>query len=213
MQFGKGFCAAFLVGMMAGAPVSAQQIELSFYGGVQTSPHSVITTTLYGEDTVGWKGKSLSMPPYYGLRATMWQPNGFGWAIEINHAKVYADRPSDYGFERLEFTDGLNLVTLNAFKRYVTDRKMTPYIGAGIGAAIPHVDITPNGGQHTFGYQLTGVAVQWVAGASMPINDKWRAFAEYKGSFSRNHVNLDGAGTLDTNIITNALNIGASYSF
>ena len=113
----------------------------------------------------------------------------------------------------MEFTDGLNLVTLNAFQRYKGRGKFTPYLGAGIGIAVPHVDITPNGGQHTFGYQLTGVAVQWVAGASMPINDRWKAFAEYKGSYSQHAVKLDGAGTFDTNIITNALNIGVSYSF
>lgn len=217
VQFGKGIYAASLMGLMAAAPASAQNVELSFYGGMQTSPHSIVKTTALdgtlGEFTVGWKGKSFEMPPYYGVRATIWQPSGFGWALEINHAKVYADNPSDYGYERLEFTDGLNLVTLNAFQRYVTDRKLTPYIGAGVGAAIPHVDITPNGGLHTFGYQVTGVAVQWVAGASLPINDRWRAFAEYKGSYSRNHVKLDGAGTLDTDIITNALNIGVSISF
>ncbi len=204
---------AFAMALATIAAPALAETELSFYGGYQTAPHSVVTTSNFGTFTVGWEGKSFSMPPYYGVRAIMWQPNGFGWGVEVNHAKVYADQPSKYGFERMEFTDGLNLVTVNAFQRYKSRGKITPYLGAGIGVAVPHVDITPNGGQHTFGYQVTGLAVQWVAGASLPINDKWKAFAEYKGSFSQHAVKLDGAGTLDTNIITNALNIGISYTF
>lgn len=189
------------------------ETQLSFYGGYQTAPHSVVTTDNFGDFTVGWKGKSFAMPPYYGLRATFWRDNGFGWGFEVNHAKVYADQPSKYGFERMEFTDGLNLVTVNAFQRYKPINNITPYIGAGLGVAIPHVDITPAGGAHTFGYQLTGGVVQWVAGASLPLNDRWSAFAEYKGSFSQHKVKLDGAGQLNTDVITNALNIGISYSF
>lgn len=203
---------ALAFGLASAAPALAET-ELSFYGGYQTAPHSVIETDLYGSDTVGWLGKSFTPPPYYGVRVTKWQENGFGWGVEVNHAKVYADNPADYGFERLEFTDGLNLVTVNAFQRLKPFKKITPYIGAGVGVAVPHVDVRPTGGAHTFGYQLTGVAVQWVAGASLPLNERWKAFAEYKGSYSQHHVKLDGAGKLDTNMITNALNIGISYSF
>jgi lipid A oxidase len=194
------------------AQASHAETELSFYGGYQTAPHSVVTSPA-GTDTVGWLGKSFAPPPYYGLRATVWNDTGFGWGVDINHAKVYADTPADYGYERLEFTDGLNIVTATVFQRYDRGGRFTPYLGAGLGVAVPHVDIRPVGGAHTFGYQLTGPAVKWVAGVSMPMGDRWKAFAEYTGTYSDHKVDLASGGTLRTSLVTNALNLGVSYSF
>jgi lipid A oxidase len=194
--------------------ISIAQTELSFYGGYQTAPHSVVSSPA-GTDTVGWLGKSFAPPPYYGLRATVWNDKGFGWGVDINHAKVYADTPADYGYERLEFTDGLNIVTATVFQRYDRGARFTPYLGAGLGVAVPHVDIRPaGGGAHSFGYQLTGPAVKWVAGASMPIMDGgWKVFAEYSGTYSDHKVDLASGGTLRTSLVTNALNIGVSITF
>ena len=36
---------------------------------------------------------------------------------------------------------------------------------------------------------------------------------EYKGTYSKNDVDLDGGGNLETNIVTNALNLGVSFNF
>jgi len=42
-----------------------------------------------------------------------------------------------------------------------------PYAGIGAGIAVPHVDVTPAGGPQTFGYQLSGPALQpWSACAA-----------------------------------------------
>ena len=49
---------------------------------------------------------------------------------------------------------------------------LTPYVGGGLGLAIPHVEVT-NRTSETFGYQVTGPAATWIAGASYLINDKW----------------------------------------
>ncbi|MBC7213382.1 MAG: lipid A oxidase, partial [Pseudomonas sp.] len=35
------------------------------------------------------------MAPYYGMRATWWQNERWGWGFEVNHAKAYADEPED----------------------------------------------------------------------------------------------------------------------
>jgi lipid A oxidase len=196
------------------------QSELGFYGGSQGSPHSNVSGNDPGgvgvfDFTAGWEGRSGAMPPYYGFRYTRWTSETLGWGIDFNHAKIYADDATlaASGFSRLEFTDGLNLLTLNAFRRWGdTGWSVAPYVGAGLGIAIPHVEVTSTGGT-TFEYQITGPAVQWVAGASYPINDRWSVFGEYKGSYSVNSAELVSGGFLDTNIITNALNVGVSLGF
>lgn len=204
---------------LAALPAAAE-FELSVYTGWQTSPHS----TVKGSDpggvgdfnfTAGWDGKSFEAPPYYGVRGTWWRSDTLGFGLEFNHAKVYADAESlaESGFDRLEFTDGINLLTVNVFRRFPNaPHGFTPYVGGGVGVSVPHVDVQSAGGK-TFEYQLTGPAVQWVAGASFPVSERWSVFGEYKGSYSQNKADLASGGTLETNIVTNALNLGVSLNF
>ncbi len=204
---------ALLALAVGGAPAKAGNLELSFYGGAQSAPPSDVRTQTLGDDFVSWKGKPFAMPPYYGLRATWWQTERTGFGLDFNHAKVYADQPSKYGYERLEFTDGLNLLTANVWKRFDPVGSFTPYAGLGAGVAIPHVEVTPIGGDRTFGYQVSGPVVQWVLGASYALDERWSLFGEYKGTYSMNRVEVEGAGWMKTNIVTNALNLGVSFKF
>ncbi len=209
-----GFCAVVL------ALPAAAETELSFYSGIQEAPHSRVE----GNDPGGigpfsflatWEGRSFEMPPHYGFRATYWMNENLGFGVDFNHLKVYADDATliANGFSRLELTDGLNILTANAWYRWpVEGRRWTPYVGAGAGVAIPHVDVETRGSK-TFGYQVTGPAVQWVAGINYSFNDRWGVFGEYKGTYSMNSADLTGGGTLETDIITNALNIGVSFKF
>lgn len=209
-----------LVFFLAGA--AAAETQISIYGGWQTSPHSRITGTLPAGTTypgafsksIGWDGKSFSMPPYYGARVTWWQSGDWGFGIELSHDKAYAGGDMSPEFTRLEFTDGHNILTVNYMRRW-QDRwgDFTPYVGAGIGVAIPHVDITPAGGTKTYEYQYTGPAARLTAGASYRLNDRWGLFGEYQFTISDNNVDLTGGGDLHTRIITNALNVGVSFSF
>ncbi|MBD3764565.1 MAG: outer membrane beta-barrel protein [Rhodobacterales bacterium] len=213
----RALCLAAAV--TAAAPAApAAELELSVYSGVQEADRGrvrgndpVLGAFSFGVD---WAGKSSAMPPYYGLRATWWQPGGWGWGVEVNHAKVYADSAAmaANGFTRLEFTDGLNLVTAHALRRWDLGLPLRPYAGAGIGAAIPHVDVTTPGGK-TLGYQVTGPAVVWMAGASLPVSDRWSVFAEYKGSRSWNTADLTGGGKLKADVTTHALNLGVSFRY
>lgn len=217
------YAAALSVPLLLTLSTHAQaETELSFYSGYQTAPHSVIRgddpeATWTDEFTAGWDGKSFSMPPYYGVRATHWGSNNWGWGAEFSHDKVYADDESlgKGGYDRLELTDGHNIFTINAMRRWPGKwgEKLTPYVGGGIGFAMPHVDIQATGGSHTFGYQVTGPAIRATAGASYALSDHWAAFAEYQGTYSQNKIELDNGGSLDFKVITNALNIGVSYSF
>ena len=200
--------------------VARAEVELSFYGGVQSAPHSVVTVTgdplIPDEEfTAGWDGLSFAAPPHYGIRATWWQDSNYGFGVELNHAKVYADAETRAanGYDVLEFTDGLNILTVNGFRRWQDGfAGFTPYLGAGIGVSVPHVEVTKNGSE-TFGYQLTGPAVAWMAGATYPINDRWSVFGEYKGTYSINSADLDSGGTLESNIITNSINFGVGFNF
>ncbi|MGC9369153.1 MAG: outer membrane protein [Paracoccaceae bacterium] len=198
---------------------AAAEVELSFYTGTQSAPHSDVTGNAPGvgafDFNAGWEGKPFDMPPYWGARATWWRTQNLGYAFEVNHAKVYADKKTltTNGFNRLEFTDGHNLVTFNVFYRWPdAASRVTPYVGAGVGLAIPHVDVLVAGNK-TYGYQVTGPAVQLVLGASYALNDTWSVFGEYKGTYSSNEADLKGGGKLKTDLITNALNIGLSYKF
>ncbi len=163
----------------------------------------------------GWKGDSLSVPPYWGARLTWWRADDLGFGFEVNHAKLYADDDTleESGFESLEMTDGLNLVTLNYMRRYPgAFGPVTPYWGVGAGVAVPHVEVETSGGR-TFEYQLTGPAAMVVAGGRYDLTPSWSVFGEYKGSYSSHDADLDGGGSLETDIVTNAINIGLSFRF
>jgi len=202
-------------------PLAAQaEVELSFYGGWQSAPHSNVTISGDSvvpdqEFTAGWDGNSAQMPPYYGLRATWWRTQTLGFGVELNHAKVYADQETldATGFEHFEFSDGLNLLTVNVTRRWPDALGgLTPYVGGGLGVAVPHVELTVPGSK-TFEYQMTGPAVAFYAGASYPVSDRWSVFGEYKGSYSMNSASLETGGSLETNVITNAVNFGVSFDF
>ncbi len=210
---------ALCIALLAAPSLASAQVELSFYGGMQNAPASDISIrndSVIGDDdfSLSWEGRSFDAPPYYGLRATSWRSPTFGIGVDFAHNKVYPTEDSLPGtYEVLEFTDGLNTLTVNAYRRWNDALgNVTPYVGGGLGISMPHVEVT-SGGSETFGYQLTGPAATWIAGASVPITDRMSVFGEYKGTFSSNTADLAGGGTLETDIVTNALNLGLSFNF
>jgi lipid A oxidase len=207
--------------MILASPAAAE-MELGLYMGTQSLPHSRLTGDVAGtpfDRLIGWEGKSFDMPPYWGAKAAFWRDNGWGWGLEYTHTKAYApDSEMAPEFSRLEFTDGHNLVTLNVHRRWQgqwMDGKLTPFVTGGVGLAFPHVDIQPTyaGAPHTYGYQVTGPAVRLGAGVSYALTDRINLYSEYQFTWSDNEVDLDGGGTLNTEIKTNALNFGVTYKF
>jgi lipid A oxidase len=210
-----------LLGAVILATPAAAEVEISGYFGSQTLPHSRLTGDIASVPVnrlVEWEGKSFTPPPYYGARAVYWRESGWGWGVELTHAKAYAsdvDRTA-LGVDRLEFSDGHNILTANVHRRWDNqwwNGRLTPFVTAGVGVAVPHVDIQPTGGPRTYGYQLTGAAVRLGAGVSMALTENISAFTEYQFTYSDNTVDLDGGGTLNTELLTNAVNFGLSYSF
>jgi lipid A oxidase len=199
--------------------LAVAQVELSFYGGAQSAPSSEIS--IRGDSAIppsdfsmNWEGRSASAPIYYGIRATRWTSPTFGYGLDFAHNKVYPkDGVLPEDFTVLEFTDGLNTLTVNAYRRWPNMLgDVTPYVGGGVGVSIPHVEVTYKESV-TFEYQLTGPAATWIAGATYPITDQWSVFGEYKGTFSSNTAKLEAGDTLESDIFTNAVNVGVSFNF
>jgi lipid A oxidase len=65
----------------------------------------------------------------------------------------------------------------------------------------------------TFEYQFDGVAAEGLVGLEYAFGSHVSVFGEYKLSYSTNEAELDGGGSLDTNIWTNHAIVGLSYRF
>ena len=194
-------------------------MQLSVYGGYQGASHSGVDTTNGDSFTAGWEGKPFQAPFYYGLRGTWWLddiglPNT-GLSVDFAHAKVYATAEAfanSPGWSRLEFTDGLNILTVNALYKFFPEQAFQAYVGAGVGITLPHVEVTRPSGT-TFGYQFGGAAIQAQAGVEYRFTPEWSTFVEYKGNYSWVDVAIDSGHRLRTNLVTHAVNVGVSYHF
>ena len=201
---------------ISASSLALAESELSIYGGVQGSPHSTVENTSTGNSLyTGWKGDSFSFPIYLGARYTNWLDDKWGFAINYTHTKAISTDQGgsndNDGYTRLEFTDGANPVTVLAMRRF-SYREIKPYVGAGLGISVPHVEVQWSGSTKTFEYQYGGPVATVVAGFSYPYSDKWSLFTDFQMHYMKMNVAIDG-GRLKTNLITNALNVGVSYRF
>ena len=202
------------------------KMSIELYGGYQTSPHSVVMGNYRASSisdelvpfrfTAGWKGKSFSMPPYYGIRFTNWKSIS-GLGLDFTHSKAYADRitRTNAGFELLQFTDGLNNLTIHRqIELDIIQNRILTYYGYGAGVILPHVEFQADKTlTRTFEYQYGGPTIAFNSGFRVPIAEHKFFFAEYKFTASWLDVNLNGGGSLETRILTNALNVGLGFEF
>jgi lipid A oxidase len=170
--------------------------------------------------TVSWDGKPFEMPPYWGLRATYWMDKQSPWgiAVDYTHQKAYADInfATDPVYDHLEFTDGNNIITLNAMYRF--QQPQNPwgfYVGGGPGLAFPSFEVTLDAApaDATHNYQITGFAAQALAGVQYKFTDHIAAFGEGKLSYTQNDGDIDGGGTLETHLWSPHALVGVSYIF
>lgn len=225
------------------AATGAQEIQLGFYAGFnRTMPSKVHMVQPGGTDLtftdVKWIGESFRPEPYWGLRATYWNPKlrGLGFMFDYSHAKVSALKtqqvkqsgkrdgvdvpplePFNKTFRKLEFTHGLNFATLNVlYKARGLHARFAPYAGIGLGLSVPHVDTRRAGAPietRTYEHQITGLTFQALGGVEWRLGKTGRAsaFAEYKLNHSSNAAKLTGGGTLDTDLWTHQIPVGISY--
>ena len=193
---------------------------LSVYGGYQGAQSSKVDVTDGTHFNADWDGQSFHMPPYWGVRGTWWLDgighDDIGIALDYSHSKVYATDATlkrSPGWTHFEFTDGLNLATVNVLYRFQKpERAWTPYLGAGLGMNVPHVEVWRPSGK-TWNYQVGGVTGQLLAGIDYRFTEHISAFSEYKLNYSRVDVDIDSGDRLKTNIFTHAINLGLSYHF
>ena len=205
-----------------GAAAAQPQIEISGYLGLQSAADSIVRFSGHpnqppGDVLIGWDGRSLQGAVYYGARITRWSSRGtgWGWGGDFIHAKAYADDDSLAGlsFDRLQLTNGHNILTATLFYRWNDGgSRWTPHVGAGLGFTIPYMISSAEEGQ-TRGYQFGGPAVMVAVGVSYALNDNWSIFGEYAGTYSANRLRFDEGGSMRTNLFTNALNMGLSFRF
>lgn len=202
-------------------PLAAfSETQISVFGGANWNLSSTVTLDAPGkhdERSVDWDGASFTMPPYWGVRGTYWLGRNWGLAIEYSHSKAIAnvDFANDPTYERLEFTDGNNLLLFEVLYRFspMMNGTLVPYVGAGAGVTIPHVEVTLNAGTKTYEYQLAGPAAQILAGLEYKLNRSWSLFTEFKLGYSDISADLTGGGQLETDLWSPQLAIGLSYRF
>jgi lipid A oxidase len=208
--------------LLVGAPASAAEWEIGGYIGATWTHDSDIDYQRPGLpgatfSSVGWKGEPFKSPIYYGVHLTRWFEQAPEWGIQIdfNHIKTTAERkgPVADHFNHLEFTDGLNIATVNALYRWQTGTAFTPYVGAGLGVDVPNVEVYSPGYRNTFEYQLGGIAAVAFAGIDFKLFDAVSLFGEYKFSYARVDADLVGGGSLETNLFNHHLNLGLAYRF
>lgn len=210
---------AIVMALGCAVPVHAADFQLSVYGGFLSIPSSKVTGTdpsgAGGFDfSSGWAAKEA--PSSFGIRGTWWTSETTGYALNITHQSFRADDATlaASGFPMLEFDDGLDTITVNAMRRFPRGGRWTPYVGGGIGVAIPQVDIQTSGsGQRTTEYQYGGVVAQFQGGVEYELNDSWSLFGEYQMNVIDLDVDLNGGGNLSTGVITNSVSVGAGFSF
>jgi lipid A oxidase len=219
--------AVLVAGLIVLGPAAAKaEFQFSVYGGGNIANGSDVTVTspvVAGTFGVEWIGGNSTewREPYYGARATYWFTDfgmpSWGAALDFTHAKVSADLgdPAVGGtFARLEFTNGINSVTLNALYRMPLTGRFTVYAGAGAGVSVPHVEVEtiPSLGE-TYEFQATGPVVAGLVGISYGIGHGFSIFGEYKATYSWNEANLVGGGTLKSDILVHHFAAGLSYTF
>lgn len=134
---------------------------------------------------VEWFTNPFDNPLYYGARIQRWGDGGrFGSMIDFTHSKAYAPLKTDTKlegtldgkpvpaiakvgefFDKLEFSHGHNMLTLNGLMRLSSFGRFSPYVGLGGGISLPHSEIhLRTDPTRTYEYQMTGLNGQVLAG-------------------------------------------------
>jgi lipid A oxidase len=241
--------AALLVAVAASLAAASARAEFfaSAYGGSSWTRDSDLHLRVAGSDLrlrdVAWQGKSFEGPLYYGIRGGWWidpLPE-LGVSIDFTHAKAIADLerpvsvsglvgriprpvhgvvPPSRMFERLEFSHGLNTLTLDLLLRWLPHGerdasalgRLQPYVGLGVGVAIPHVEVR-YGPYDADGYQLAGPAAQGLVGLNVDVVRYVSVFAEYRLAWTDVDARVGAAGRLGTQLWTQHVSVGLTLSY
>ncbi len=207
------------------APSAIAETHFSVYGGLQENFDSQAQVKdVDGSHyplNISWQGRSFSMPIYYGFRLGYDLNTDWQLAIDYTHTKAYStdQSRSDSGYSTLEFTDGINILTLDAIRQFDTGKQWTPYLGAGLGVTIPHVELqSPAMQGKTFEYQLAGPAATAFGGIDYELSSQFSVFSELKFDYHSIDAQMldpltNQSGSFETDILSYAVNMGVKLSF
>ena len=150
---------------------------------------------------IEWYTHPFEHPLYYGARIQRWLDGGrFGTMIDFTHSKAYAplqgenDMQGTYDgkpapqrakiksiYDRLEFTHGHNMLTLNGLVRvFGFSNRIAPYAGLGAGISLPHAESrNTTDAARTYEYQYAGPNAQALFGVEFRLKSG-SIFVEYK---------------------------------
>ncbi len=189
---------------------------------------------------VSYEGKDFSPPLYYGGRLAYYldrDRSGFGFGLEFFHAKAYLNandtvqvtgtrngapvndqEPISNTIQFFNNSHGLNFALADVLYRFVFNHRdesllgrVQPYLGAGIGAVIPHVESEVNGVEAEE-YQLHGPGVEALAGVNIDIVRHFSIFGEYKFTYADLTESIPG-GSIHFEPETSHIVGGISVSF
>jgi len=176
---------------------------------------------------VEWYTHPFENPLYYGARIQRWSAGGvFGAMLDFTHSKAYAplDKPASLDgtfegkplppgdespekpslmpprkiFNKLEFTHGHNMLTLNGLMRFARfSNVLIPYAGIGAGVSLPHseMQLQADGDKRTYEYQYAGPCAQALLGLELRLRTG-SVFLEYKftiADYRAPHTLRDGS--------------------
>jgi hypothetical protein len=150
---------------------------------------------------VNWEGRPFKSPIYYGIRTLTWSGGSpFGAMLDFTHSKTISQRAQEIelsgtrneqrmpgrakvedDFRHFEFSHGHNTLVLNGLVRLADlVPRFGPYVGGGIGVALPHTEIGFRDGEaRTYEYQYVGPAAQALVGMELRL-PRVSLFLEYK---------------------------------
>ena len=158
-------------------------------------------------DPVEWKGEPFRSPIYYGARVAQWFASGkTGLMLDFIHSKAMATLDDEATFsgqidgqtlparsrirdivKKLEFSHGHNMLLVTGLLRLPSiGPRLSPYVGAGAGALLPHTEValTAPGHPRTYEYNFAGPAGQALFGIEVRLA-RMSFFVEYKFTYGQ----------------------------
>ncbi len=204
-------------------------LELHQAGGTDLTFHDV-----------SFEGRDFETPPFYGTRL-LWFPASdahWGFGAEFFHLKLYTETGDtvhvtgrrngapvddneriDNTVQQFSLSHGLNYALTDVVYRWQPGNRgqdflghLEPYVGLGLGAAIPHVESNVNGNFHEE-YQLHGPGVEGLAGVKVSLTTHVGLMFEYKLTYAHlGELDIPG-GSIEITPITHSLVGGLTFSF
>jgi lipid A oxidase len=187
-----------------------------------------------------FQGKDFESPQYYGLRAAYFlheDRSGLGFGIEFFHDKEYMrtsgslhvtgtrggvpvndNEPVDNTIQNFNNSHGMNFLMADVFYRWVFAdthcwvlRHLRPYVGAGAGVVIPHVESEVLGVSKQQ-YEIGGPGVQAILGLDIKLTKYVSLFTEYKFTYADLDESIPG-GSISFQPMTHHFVGGLAFHF